>query len=60
MELRTFEMPMAYRFNAFVRRRLSEFRDNYLSKHEGLLQVAVWLKNHLLGRNEPRNFSPES
>jgi len=34
---------------AFVRRRLSEMRDNYLSKHEPLLSFAYRVKDLLVG-----------
>jgi hypothetical protein len=45
-----------YRFNrkwkvkALLRRRLSEFRDNYLSKNPGLLAAAKVLQRRFLGK----------
>jgi len=60
VELRTFGMPRAYRFKALMRRRLSEFRDNNISKNQSILNFMVGLKNLLLGRNERRYSSHES
>ncbi len=46
--------PIKHHLKVFVRRRLSEVRDNYLSKHERILALAYQIKDgrHLTDRSE--------
>lgn len=41
-------LGLSWKARAFVRRRLSEFRDNYLSKHQGLLDAAKAMQRRFL------------